>query len=77
MRGLHFELVTEDKWECYDRALELIFTVTRWGDDLAILEIDDALDAVNGGWMRLVLCRSVKEAVGMAHEFRHIYARNS
>lgn len=77
MRGLHFETVTENKYESYDRALELIFTVTRLADDLAILEIDDALDPVNGGWMRLVLCRSVKDAVGMAHEFRHIYARNS
>lgn len=78
MRGLHFELLNEDTFECYDRALELIFTVTRLADDLAILEIDDALgEPEHGQWLRLVLCRSVKEAVGMAHEFRGIYSRNS
>jgi hypothetical protein len=77
MRGLHFEVLSEHRWESYDLALELVFTVTKLADDLAILEIDDALDVVNGEWLRLVLCRDVKSAVGMAHEFRQIYARNS
>jgi hypothetical protein len=46
-------------------------TETRHCERLALGEPE------HGQWLRLVLRRSVKEAVGMAHEFRQIYARNS